>query len=94
MYKIERQGKFIVVNILDSNTYIPLLMFDGLPFFHTWAKGVAEQCKNLAQLAEEIEKVYKETFSEPEGWAWDYVKKLDTIDSIGVKDGKVDKRSD
>ncbi len=87
-YKIERQGKYIVVNILHGSEYTPMLLFASLPFFHDWAKGIAESCKEMAQLAGEIEKVYKDlgaAFGEPQGTVWDYVKGVEKIDSLGEK---------
>ncbi len=82
-WKIERQGKFYVVNILQEGKYVPLMIFDSLPLFHQWARTVGDQCSSYAQLAEEIEKVYKSVFTEPAGQVWDYVNRLETIDEIG-----------
>jgi hypothetical protein len=87
MYKIRREGKYIVVNIEQGGVYVPVMFFDGISRFHRWAKNIGIQVGEMCQLCDEIEKIYKDVFTEqpkaePKGEVWDYVNKLEKIDGL------------
>ncbi len=82
-YKIDIEGNYIVVKRLMGDQHVPMIMFDGLRPFHLWALEIGEQCKELADLGDEIARIYKETFQdEPKGKIVDYIKSLEKIDGI------------
>ncbi len=82
-YKIEKSGRYIIVNILDGDRYIPLLIFTNLEYFGEWVKSVAEHCHQMVQLSEEIKRVCDPLV--PKGEVWDYVNQLGDIDGVGKR---------
>ncbi len=82
-WKIDKEGKYIIVKKLMGDQFVPTIMFDGLSPFHRWALEIGEQCKEMADLGDEIARIYKETFQdEPKGVVVDFVKSLEKIDGI------------
>lgn len=79
-YKIEQQGKYIVLNVLNNGGYVPLLMFADLPYFYSWVRGIADQCKDLSDLTQEIESFMP--VLNKGGVVADYVNSLDKVDEI------------
>ncbi len=80
-WKIERQGKYITVNIEDRGKYVPLLIFTNFEYFGAWVKNIAEHCHEMVQLTEEIKKVCDSL--QPTGAIYDYVKSLEVVDKVG-----------
>jgi hypothetical protein len=81
-YQIRKEGNYIIVKALVGDKYVPYLMFESLRPFHKWALEIGESCKDMADLAEEIENVYRGTFSEPKGEVVSFINTLETIDGI------------
>ncbi len=82
-WQITKEGKYIVVKQLVGQDYQPTMFFDGLMPFHNWAVQIANSCKSLGDLADEIEHIYRETFMDtPKGQIADYVNSLEKIDGI------------
>ena len=79
-YKIERQGKYIIVNIEDRGKYVPSLIFTNLEYFNVWVKTIAEHCHEMVQLTEEIKRVCDSL--QPTGAIVDYVKGLSKVDDL------------
>lgn len=84
-WKIERQGQYIVVNILHGSEYEPLLLFANMEYFGVWVKSVADHCHEMVQLSEEIKKVCDSPSGgyASSGVIYDYVNRLEKLDTIG-----------